>query len=177
MRSRCAKYILLLTLGLACISTSIAQSEDPIEELKACAKMTDRDARFACYDNLGERVVREESAAKKSPTEMVAQPEGAATTGTATNAPSLPDDLRGEVLEDRSQSTIIQQRGLITSCNEGRDGKWYFYFDNGQVWKQVNALKLHYKECNFTATITRDGFGYKMQIDSKKRKIRVSRKR
>ena len=58
--------MLFLTLGLACISASIAQSADYADELKACAKMTDRNARFACYENLGKRALEGESAAEKS---------------------------------------------------------------------------------------------------------------
>ena len=61
-RTSTAIFTLLITVST---STGIARSVDPIEELKACAKMTDRDARYACLDNLGERVLREESAETK----------------------------------------------------------------------------------------------------------------
>ena len=27
---------------------------------------------------------------------------------------------------------------MITKCQQGRDGRWYFVFSNGQVWKQSN---------------------------------------
>jgi hypothetical protein len=140
---------------------------DPVEELKACAKMTDRDARLACFDNLGERMLREESADKKPTRENVAQPE--AVTSTATNAQPLPDEL--------GISRDIQYIGLITSCKKGHHGDWYFIFDNGQVWKAVNKRNLRFKECNFNVTITKDTFGYKMQIDGVEKTIRIRRNR
>ena len=163
-RSITAIFILLITVFT---SSGIAQSVDPVEELKACAKMTDRNARFACFDNLGERVLREASADKKPTREKMAQPE--AVTATATNAQPLPDDL--------GKSTSIKYSGLITSCKKGYYGDWYFIFDNGQVWKEVNKRNRRFKECNFNVTITRDVFGYKMQIHGVEKSLRVRRYR
>ena len=163
-RSSTAIFILLITVYT---SSGVAQSVDTVEELKVCARMTDQDARFACFDNLGERVLREEPADKKPTQEKMAQPE--AVTATATNAQPLPDDL--------GRSKSIQYSGLITSCQKGQYGDWYFIFDNGQVWKEVNNRNLRFKECNFNATITKDVFGYKMQIDGVEKTIRIRRTR
>jgi len=127
MRSLSAKSILFLTLGFACVSASIAHSADPLEELKACAKIADRDTRFACFDNLGERVLREESAVEEPTPEIVAQPEAeaTATTAAATNVSTLPDDLGGTSFGDPKDN---EHRGLITSCQECHDGRLFFFF-------------------------------------------------
>ena len=161
-RSRTAIFILLIPVFT---SSGVAQSVDPVEELKVCAKITDRDARFSCFDSLGERVLREESADKKPTEENVAQP--VAVTATATNAQSLPDGL--------GKSSSVQHSGLITACKKGQYSNWFFFFDNGQVWKEVNPRNRQFKECNFNATITRDGFGYEMHIDAVDKTIRVRR--
>ena len=165
----------ILTLLIA-VSTSsgIAQSVDPIDELKACAKMTDRDARFACFDNLGERVLREESADKKPTRGKVAQPE-AITTAAATNAQPPPDDLGTSTLGDDQESKSIKYSGMITSCKKGHYGDWYFIFDNGQVWKEVSRRNFRFKECDFNVTVTKDLFGYKMWIDALEKPIRIKR--
>jgi hypothetical protein len=138
---------------------------DTVEELEVCARMTDQDARFACFDKLGERVLREEPADKKPTQEKMAQPE--AVTATATDVQPLPDDL--------GKSTDIIYSGLITSCKKGHYGDWYFFFDNGQVWKEVNKRNRRFKECNFNVTITKDGFGYKMHIHEVEKYLRVKR--
>ncbi len=167
--------MLFLPLGLACLSASIAQSADYVDELKACAKVTDRDARFACYEDLGKRALEDEPATGKSSAEKMVQPEAAAVpaaTGTVTNAVALPDDLGSTSYEDPTQ-----YRGLVTSCKKNADEQWYFYFNNGQVWKQVDRRRHRYRDCNFFVTITNDGLGYKMQIDGDKSKVRVSRRR
>jgi hypothetical protein len=168
MRSQHSKFVLSLA---ACISASVAQSADYVDELKACTKVTDRDARFACYENLGKRALEDESVTEKSSAEMKVQSEAAVlvATGTASKAAALPDDLG---IENTSQ-----YRGLITSCKKNADEQWYFYFDNGQVWKQVDGRRRHYRKCNFYVTITNDGLGYKMQIDGDKNKVRISRRR
>ena len=163
-QSNTAIFILLITV---ITSASMAQSADPVEELKACARMTDRETRFACFDKLGERVLQEELADRKPTREKVAQPE--AVTATATNVQPLPGDW--------GKPGSIQYGGLITSCKKGHYGNWYFIFDNGQVWKDVNKRNLRFKECNFNATITKDAFGYKMQIDGVEKTIRVRRNR
>jgi hypothetical protein len=163
-RSNAAIFILLTTVFT---SSGAAQSVDTVEELKACARMTDSDARLACFDNLGERVLREEPADTTPTQEKTTRPEPE--TATTTNAESLPDEL------GRSKTT--EYVGLITSCKQDGRGDWYFFFDNGQVWKEVNKRSRRFKECNFNATITEDGFGYKMRIDGSDRTIRVRRHR
>ena len=156
---------ILIFLTVLFAFSGVAQSADTVEELKACARVTDQDARHACYDKLGERVLREEPAARKPADETAGPP--TAVTATATSAQSLPDEL--------GKPQDVEYVGTITSCRQGGRGDWYFFFDNGQVWKDVNKRTRRFKDCNFNATITRDGFGYKMQIDGSERTIRVKR--
>ena len=147
-------------------SSGVAQAVDTVEEIKICAAITDQNARLVCFDNLGERVLREEHA-DRNPAQPKVRPESE--TETATNVEPLPDDL--------GSSKKVQYVGLITSCQKGHYGNWFFIFDNGQVWEDVNNRKLRFKECNFKATITRYALGYKMKIDGMDATIRVKRRR
>ena len=162
IRSRTALFIFVVAM---IASSSFAQAMDTIEELKACTKMTDQDARLACFDKLGERVLSEEAADTRPTQEEKVQPEAATAAGT-TVVP-LPDEL--------GSSKDVQYVGLITSCKKGHYGDWYFIFDNEQVWKDVNNRNLRFKECHFNATITKYAFGYKMRIEGLDRDIRVKR--
>jgi curved DNA-binding protein CbpA len=190
MKLRQANQRLLLALWLAGLSTASGHAADPVEALKACAKMTDRGARFACYDELGQRVLEQESAEEQNPPESVVEAAATTTataataptmatepTGAASETPSLPDDLGGTSFEKKSENGRFEHKGLVTSCKKGGDDRWYFYFENGQVWRQSNRSRRRFKECHFFVTITRDAFGYKMQIDGDKGKIRVARKK
>ena len=62
-RSNTTILILLLTVFA---SSGAAQSLDTVEELRVCAGIADSAARLACYDDLGERVLREEPAEKEA---------------------------------------------------------------------------------------------------------------
>lgn len=146
-------------------SSGVAQTVDIAAQLKTCAIMTDQNSRLACFDDLGERVLREEPVDEKPTQENKVQPE--AITETEVNAEPLPEDL--------GKSKDVQYRGLITSCKKGHYDDWYFIFDNGQVWKQISGRNRRFKECNFHATITKDAFGYKMRVDGIQGVIRVRR--
>ena len=164
-------FTLLITVATV---SGLAQTVDPIEELKACAKMTDRDARFACFDNLGERVLREESTDQKPTPESATQPE-AVTTATATNAQPPPEVLDMSMIGDDQEPKSISYSRVVTSCQKGVYGDWYFFFDNGQVWKYVGNRNLRFKECNFNVTVTKDFFGFKMQGDDLEKTVRIRR--
>ena len=159
-----AVFILVIA---AFTSSSLAQSPDTVDEIKACTRVADKDARLACFDNLGERVLREESADGTPAQVEMTQPE--VETAPAADAQPLPDAP--------ASSQDSQYSGLITSCKKGRYGDWYFIFDDGQVWKEANSRNLRFKECNFNATIRKDRFGHQMQIDGFEKTIRVRRNR
>ena len=67
-------------------------------------------------------------------------------------------------------------RGHVRSCGQMSDDRWYFVFDNGQMWKQSSDGNYRFKQCDFDVTITEDFFGYKMKIDGGKT-LRVKRER
>ena len=154
-------------LGLGLLASGPAWSEESIADIKACAEVTDADARLVCFDELAERVQHEELAV--DPASAVAAEES--------EEASFPEHLGGADFEEQSDNFETHNQGMITECQQGRDGRWYFRFSNGQVWRQSNLNRLRFKECSFQATISQDGFGYKMviEVQGKQRTIRVSR--
>jgi hypothetical protein len=158
-------------LGLGLLAGGPAWSAEPMADIKACAAVRDADSRLACFDELAERVQYEELAAD-SASAVVAEE-----SGEESGEASLPKHLGGAEFEEQSDDFETHHQGTITECQQGRDGRWYFVFSNGQVWRQSNLDRLRFKECNFLATISRDGFGYKMLIDvkGKQKQVRVSR--
>lgn len=67
--------------------------------------------------------------------------------------------------------------GTVVECLQDARNDTYFYFDNGQVWKQKTDSRIKFGDCNFDVTITRDFFGYKMQLVGEARRIRIARVR
>ena len=154
-------------LGLGLLTGGPAWSEESIVDIKACAAVTDADARLVCFDELAERVQNEELAVDPAPAVAAEEPEEA----------SLPEHLGGADFEEQSDNFETHHQGTITECQQDSNGRWYFRFSNGQVWRQSNLDRLRFKECNYLATISRDGFGHKMviEVQGKQRTVRISR--
>ena len=159
MRSRQTVPVFVFILCYACMPAGVTHAADAVEALRACAAVTDRDARLTCYDDLSKRLLEDESATQ-TPSAV---------------PPSLPADLGGTAFEKMSGAPA--NKGRVTSCEKGADNRWYFFFDNEQVWKESNTGRYRFRDCNFIATISRDGFGYRMQQEGETRKIRVTRLR
>ena len=160
-------HVFSALLGLGLLAGGPAWSAESIADIKACAEVTDADARLACFDELAERVQHEELAVDPASAVAAEEPEET----------SLPEHLGGADFEEQSDNFEAHHQGMITECKQDRDGRWYFRFSNGQVWKQSNLDRRRFKECSFPATISRDAFGYKMVIEGqgKQKTIRVSR--
>ena len=112
------------------------------------------------------------------------KPEPQPASESAPAAPAtLPEDIGGEKFEEEVEEAEVEEAeveeasGIITSCQKGPDKKWYFVFASGQVWKQVDSKRLRFDDCNMSATIAKDLFGYKMSVEGRADKIRVSRKK
>ena len=170
-RTTAAMFALLVTCST---SSAIAQSNDPIDELKACTEIADNDARLGCFDNLGQRVLRNKSAGAVVQQQKSVQPAPVATAAAA-SAPSVTASVSGS--DDTEESEHVEYSGAITACTKGSLGDWYFTLDNGQVWKDVNRRIRRVRECNSSATIFKGSFGYKMRIDALDRTISVRRQK
>lgn len=171
-----------------------------LEELRNCARTEDSVARIACYEQLGKRVLGEESikTAEVAAVETDVVEAGAGEPGPtaslaveAANVPEskaaemvppqpdvqrLPDDLGINNTKEKKSAEKKSYRGHVRSCGQTSDDRWYFVFDSGQMWKQSNNGTYRFKECDFDVTITKDFFGFKMAIDGGKT-LRVKRRR
>ncbi len=170
---------LILALCVTPVPASQAQSLDPTEAIQTCAAERADEARLACFDNLAQQLRYDEPVADVQAPEAPPEPEPAVapavtTAATETEAPPMPDDLGGSSFEEQETNGFI---GTITRCEKGHYGNWFFYFENGQIWQEVNIKNHRFKDCNFNATITKDFFGYRMQIEGMDKKIRVKRNR
>lgn len=175
-----------LNLGVLSISvllyasTSQASDNEIVDQLKSCARMGQDSNRIDCYEQLGKSVINDDTrspvniANTPSQTEAI-QAEAIQTKPAQTDV--LPDNLGGGDFSDKTEAKVESNRGHVTSCQKASDRKWFYIFENGQAWKQVDSRKRHHKNCDFMVTITKDSFGYKMVIDGQDSKIRIDRRR
>lgn len=149
---------LILFQSISSAANDNTSYESLASELKACVLTEEDAARLKCFDSLANKFSEPEEIVKKKE-----------------KAQALPENLGGRKFEE-SPDAEEGSRGLVTSCQKSYDGKWFFIFENGQVWKQVDRVKRRYKGCNFNVTINKDGFGYKLRVDGdENRSIRIKR--
>lgn len=152
-------------LSLLTLTASLA-NDSVTDELRRCASMDDASSRLACYDRLGGR--------------QASNPETTVAPATVSEPAALPpEDFGAESLHraDDKKNDDAAVTAKVSRCVKDARKKYVFYLEGGQVWKQISDKKLFYKECAFNVTISKDFFGYKMQVDGEKSRFRVSRVR
>lgn len=165
MKRRLVKRLGTLVMGLfAVVISTLSHAQESVQDgLQRCSLISDTSARLVCYEQLSGR--QHITAAK------------------VVESPAIPpDELGSESLSGRNSKRANAQPvnvRVIKCSNSGRKNayntKFIFYLEGGQVWKQISDKRLHFKDCNFSASIVKDYFGYKMQLDDSKKKFRISR--
>lgn len=154
---------------------TLARAQDAAE-LARCSTIGDAGKRLACYDAVsrGETPEAQPAPAPPEPESPPAEP-----AKPDSDVAVLTDEIGEEQLDRDGDPGEEQQavRGSVTNCQQDASGRYYFYFDNGQVWKQKDSDRLPFRDCNFDVTIERDFFGYKMRADGYRGDIRISRVR
>lgn len=145
-----------------------AVAQEPAE-LARCSAIEDAEKRLACYDAASGKIEPAQESQAVAPGKDVAPQQDVET---------LTDDVGREQLdrgEQQEERTMV--RGTVTNCKRDASGRYYFYFDNGQVWKQKDSDRLPFRNCSFDVKIERDFFGYRMRVEGRGKDIRISRVR
>lgn len=172
-----------LLVILAFLLLSVAEANDYSalrNEMRRCISLANDDARLACFDQLANDV----SQTRESPVETI-DPESSDTTipalvsepanGQVADVVPLTDAVGKENVRRDDSIVNPEYAATVTRCERNPRGRYYFYFANGQVWKQTNSRRLHFRDCNFEVTVSRDIFGYKMSIAGQRKRIRISK--
>lgn len=175
------------------LSAAVAAAEiDPTDIMK-CQAMRDDASRLACYDSLKSTseppvesaAVPAEATPVGSPPAahappgrkeaVPAQPDAAPVPEQAATPVPLDDEVGQETLRGSAKKDKPDVRGRVVSCREDVTGKYLFYFDNGQIWRQKDNTNVRWRECAFDVTISKDVFGYRMVPDGEKKRVRIAR--
>lgn len=158
-------------MALIALVTSVPgyASSDVIDQLKNCARTEADQARIECYEALGKAVLVNDVTSDTNESTTQANPDS--------NAKELTDAIGGGKYARDAGVPKEQFQGVLKSCKKSVDNRWFYIFENGQVWKQVKHKRIRHKSCASNATLTKDGFGYIMRIEGEERKVRVRRQR
>ena len=151
---------------LVFFSTTLCAQEQNIgmREIQKCRQIPEAEMRLACYDRLGDPAAQQPAQEKP----------GAIDENVTEDDPSyreLTDDV-GLPKEIKDDQVILAS---FSRCGEANNRKFYFYFDNGQIWKYVGGRKLRIRDCSKPATLREDRFGFTLQLDGDSRSMRVER--
>ena len=159
---------LLLALG-----TWPAMAQDA-DALAACQLVEDSDERLACYDRILKPREAPPAAALPAETAPDPVPEPAEERGATASSRALDDEVGKESIAN-DESDKLAARGRLVKCQRSRSGKYVFWFENGQVWRQKGSVTPNWKDCAFEVTVSKDTFGYTMMRDDESKKIRIER--
>lgn len=150
-------------------------------QIRECSSIKDESKRLKCFDLLSQSLPVTKAAEIK-PIEEVTKTTEVKKVPIVKNQESIeqpksekiPTDLGGSAFTKNGKPKGYE--GNVVSCKASQDKKWFYFFENGQVWKQVDNRKIRHKKCKFPATIRKDGFGY-MMFFGNNQKVRISRKK
>ena len=152
------------------ISAPAAVANDSLAE---CAAVANDSQRLACFDGLAAAQANEPAAPPAAP---AAAPQAVTTPATGDAPVPITDEVGRERVEGAREDERPEYSANVIRCEENQQsGQTYFFFENGQVWKQANYRRLRFRECRFEVTLTEDNFGYSMHIPSRDRQFRVTR--
>lgn len=167
-----------LYMMLALIPVNTARAAELTEGLSDCAQISAGNKRLACYDELAHSTSNQtvSSQTPHNPTQANKKMplNGEQNAGVITN---LSDNIGGGKFATAAGEQKLGYKGRVTSCKKSSDRRWFYLFENGQVWKQVDRRKRRHKDCNFNVVISKHSFGYVMRIDGQDSKIHVARRR
>ena len=200
MRRRVTACIAVVAAGLP---APLLAETDLRPALERCVAIVDDAARLVCYDsislppaaeNAGAEPVESRAASAEPPEAEVATVES-----TRSDAPEVPggapadvsapageaevqplDDIVGKQQIDASkQEDQPTYTARLIRCAESAQSRLtFFYFENGQVWKQGGSgRRLRLRDCDYEAEIKKDVIGFKLRIPEEKVNVRVTRVR
>lgn len=173
MRARFVCFGLIASFAVIVPNLGLASSQSDAElanELRRCAKIDGAKERTECLQSLAEKSLGDDVAAKRPSTVMPSRSDQVQGQQSVTATP--PQDDQAQEKQPQDEKVVIVETmekpvtGVLTDCRKSYSGAYLFYFENGQIWKQVDSRRKRFKNCDRSVTIVRDSFGYKMLIDS-----------
>jgi len=148
--------VVLLLAGVMTVS-SVAADDDTA--LARCVSIDDAGQRLACYDEIAGRVTTADES-------------------TAAPAP-IPEDYGAEQLSQDNPDSKVEKPVLVkvTSCRRDVRRKYYFYLENGQVWRQARSGSYRHRTLtNPTVTLVPKALNtWSLEIEGLNRTVRVKR--
>jgi hypothetical protein len=166
MRWYCVVPFMLLS------APAFAQQGLPTQ-VYACAKVEDAAQRHACFDALVPELKKAGGG-----TSGAEAPSAAAQAGPAQSPLTAPvlSASEARAAKAEKEKEIDQVRLPVKAIDTGRDGKYRFTMENGQVWKQLDTVKLrNIGNGPWTAEVRKAALGSYLLTVDRQPAVRVER--
>ncbi|NNF17720.1 MAG: hypothetical protein HKN70_13330 [Gammaproteobacteria bacterium] len=201
---RSARALLVAVyLASAVTGTHAANVANLGEQLQTCAALADATQRLACFDGVAQAAsaadytpitpsemvqagstasVSSATAAPVSTTTPDEAPDGQSCDGATGDCVSADDEdtvgsryLRRDSIKKTREKASVYAFTLVDAKRNAR-GRWLFYFDNGQIWKQIDSRSAHIPDPPIEAQIKVGTFGsHKLSIEDRVRGLKIKR--
>ena len=139
-------------------------------QVYACANIEDAGQRHACFDALVPEL-------KKAGGAPVAKAPPVAAARSPLTAPVLSPAEAAVAKAAPKGNDIDEVRLAVKAIDEGRDGKYRFSMENGQLWRQLDTVKLrNLGRGPWQVEIRKAAMGsYMLTVDGQRAAVRVER--
>ena len=150
------------TLLMFAVPIAAQHGDGPMQELEQCRELDGDDQRLICYDRIGQ------APPVVATTVAVDVQKNDSQYGELTDDIGLPKKAQ----EADAEKIVV---ATISRCELASNRIFYFYFENGQIWKYIGRKQLKYRDCSGEAEIQEDRFGFELQLEGDTRSVRVAR--
>jgi hypothetical protein len=175
------KSIVVMVVFAASSALQAGAASLSLDQLVACAGITDSSARLACYDREVAPMARQVSGPTQAPAPVVRAPTPAAPPPVA--PPVAPSFGQEQLAPEKRPAAREEDKTLHARLESQRTvgpGLFNLYLDNGQVWRHEDQVLGPYLRDGEAITIEKGALGsYKLSRDAGKSRnwIRVTRVR
>ena len=168
----------LVTGAVALLLTTPGHAQDKsdtAEGIEQCRTISDTSARLACYDGIGRSEAAPPAPAPEARQDATPDPGPLDQPSQVASENTAYGELTDNVGLPKSADEYKPIPVTVVRCARSNNRKWYFYFDNGQVWQYLGTRALRYRGCNTPGLLVEDGMGFALKMDGDTAKHRVKR--
>lgn len=171
-----SKSLLLVTM--LSMSITVCASQNLSASIKTCAQQSDNKLRLACYDQLSQTLSIDKQAAVQTPkveveandsqSKVIQEPSGS-------NVETHPSERFGLPAKAEPELEIEEIVTVVAKLDKNPYGKFYVTTDTGQLWLQIDSVRMSIREGD-SIFIESGALGsYFMGREGISRKMRVKR--
>lgn len=143
-----------------------AVADDLQQQLHSCAAIENDSERLECFDDMA----KGHAPPHDSTSDDIDDGEPEAESGPRQAERGATESTSPAIVSKEEKVFVVR---LVRCSTPSSGGRQLYFFDNGEVWQQSNTSPTKIRNCDTEVNVRQDLFGYKMEVPSENRKIRI----